>query len=60
MRDMRPNPYPFPPKSRWTFAFPGKLGLFTSERAQVKKAFLRPAWAQDFEGWTINDFDDHH
>ena len=32
------------------FTFLGRPGLLTSKRIQVKKAFLRPAWAQEFEG----------
>ena len=41
------------------FTFLGRPGLLTSKRIQVKKAFLRPTWAQEFEGWPINGFSDH-
>ena len=38
------------------FAFPGRPGLFSCIRDTGQKAFLRPAWAQEFEGWP-NSFD---
>ena len=38
------------------FAFPSKPGLFSHRRKTGQKTFLRPAWAQNFEGWP-NSFD---
>ena len=40
------------------FDFLGGPGLFTSRRDTGQKAFLQPAWAQEFESWPINSFDD--
>ena len=33
------------------FAFPSRSGLFSHRGDTGQKAFLRPAWAQEFEGW---------
>ena len=38
------------------FAFPSRPGLFSHRGDTGQKAFLWPAWAQEFKGWP-NSFD---
>ena len=54
---MRPQSLSFPTKSHaGRFAFPGRLGLFSRGGDTGHEPFLRPARAQEFEGWP-NSFD---
>ena len=50
-------PIPYLRRRAGRFASSSGPGLFTSKRDTGQKAFLRPAWAQEFEGLPINGFD---